>query len=68
MAAGGVCLNMNTIKDDGFTGTNFQRPAFQRVMHDATDQLDGAERRKIFRFLRSLPNEYSLTVNRTDCT
>ena len=39
-----------------------------RVMHDATDQLDGAERRKSFRFLRSLPNEYSLTVNGTDCT
>jgi len=37
-------------------------------MHDAMDQLDGAERRKSFRFLRSLPNEYSLTVNRTDYT
>ena len=34
-----------------------------RVTHDAMDQLDGAERREIFRFLRSLPNEYRVTVN-----
>ena len=34
-----------------------------RVTHDAMDQLDGTERREIFRFLRSLPNEYRVTVN-----
>lgn len=37
-----------------------------QVTHDAMDRLDGAERREIFRFLRSLPTEYRLTVNGTD--
>ena len=37
-----------------------------QVTHDAMDRLDGTERREIFRFLRSLPTEYRLTVNGTD--
>ena len=34
-----------------------------RVTHDAMDRLSGAERREVFRYLRSLPSEYRVEVN-----
>ena len=37
-----------------------------RVTHDAADRLSGEERRRMFRYLRSLPDEYRLRTGGTD--
>ena len=38
--------------DDGYTGTNFERPGFKRMMEDKTNQIIEQERKKTTLYLK----------------